>query len=382
MDTEYYIGIMSGTSMDGVDVALVACTPDKARLVAADCYPMPADLRTALIALCQEKLIGLQTLGELDHRLGKLFAEAVDALLAKNDMTAAQICAIGSHGQTVFHAPTGQYPFTLQIGDANLIAAHTGITTVADFRRKDMAWGGQGAPLVPAFHRALFADDTRNKVILNIGGISNITALLPGQPVTGYDTGPGNLLLDAWVMQHLGQHYDKDAAWARTGKIDSLLLEQWLADDYFSLPAPKSTGRELFNPDWLAQQLQGHTVSAQDVQATLVAFTAVSIAQSLQTLPLAPGLPCELLVCGGGAKNPLIMQQLAAHLPDWSVGSTDNAGINGDYLEAMAFAWLAHQRMHALPGNLAAVTGARREIALGAIYPADGHFSDDRKKEL
>ena len=372
--TEYYIGVMSGTSLDGIDLALVDFakkTPHfLPQLVAAEMQPMPQNLRRQLSDLLRSGKTDLQQLGELDHRLGLLYAQSINQFLAKHQLNAAQIQAIGCHGQTIWHAPQGSYPFTMQIGDANLIAAHTQITTIADFRRKDMAYGGQGAPLVPAFHQALFARDDRMTVVLNIGGISNISQLIPEMPVIGYDTGPGNALLDSWIEKQLGEPYDRDAQWAKTGKIHTALLSELLKEPYFELPPPKSTGRELFNLAWLDKKLQHFSaILPQDVQATLLEFTAQCNAQVLCRIGEQCELPKVLMVCGGGAKNPLLMQRLTLLLPDWHVATTSEFGLDADYVEAAAFAWLAYQRMHNLSGNLPSVTGAKSAVSLGVIYP-------------
>nr|VUD30682.1 anhydro-N-acetylmuramic acid kinase [Raoultella sp. NCTC 9187] len=262
----------------------------------------------------------------------------------------------------------GDAPNTLQIGDNNQIAAHTGITVVGDFRRRDMALGGQGAPLVPAFHHALLAHPVERRMVLNIGGIANLSLLAPGLPVRGYDTGPGNMLMDAWIWRQCGKPYDKDAQWASEGKVLLPLLQEMLSDPWFALPAPKSTGREYFNYGWLARHLARYPgVSAQDVQTTLTELTAVTIAEQVL---LSGG--CErLLVCGGGARNPLLMARLAALLPGTEVSTTDAAGISGDDMEALAFAWLAWRTISGLPGNLPSVTGASEASILGAIFPAN-----------
>ncbi|MFU2089669.1 anhydro-N-acetylmuramic acid kinase [Avibacterium endocarditidis] len=372
MQPHYYLGVMSGTSLDGVDLALMDFSTQPVQVIATDFVPMPQHLRQNLTALCQQGQGTLQQIGELDHQLGVLYAESINQFLAKHSLSAEQIQAVGCHGQTIWHAPQGQSPFTWQLGDANIIAARTDITTVADFRRKDMAYGGQGAPLVPAFHHNVFADPTRNTVVLNIGGISNISVLIPNQPVLGYDTGVGNALLDSWIAKHQGKSYDKNGEWAKTGQSNPALLQDLLADPYFSLPAPKSTGRELFNLAWLEKTLQKHTaLSPQDVQATLAEFTAQCTAQDLQHLSQHNTLPCLLLVCGGGAKNPVIMAHLQRLLPHWQIATTTDYGLDADYLEAAAFAWLAYRRMENLPSNEPSVTGASRAVSLGVIYPKD-----------
>ncbi len=363
-----YIGVMSGTSMDGVDIALVDITDGNITSIASDCYPMPTEIKSQLLTLCNSKQTTLQTLGELDHQLGMLYAKSIDQFIKQNHIDKKQVKAIGCHGQTIYHSPNSQHPFTMQIGDANIIAAKTGITTIADFRRKDMAYGGQGAPLVPAFHKAIFLNPSINCVVLNIGGISNISVLIPGQPVIGYDTGPGNVLLDSWINKNLGKNYDKDGLWAKLGKVDQSLLNTLCDENYFQLPAPKSTGRELFNLTWLNQKLSNFNLNAQDIQATLVEFTATTVAHEINKLSINAHLPCQLLVCGGGAKNPLIMKRLSALLPKWEVLTTDVKGVSSDDMEAIAFAWLAYCRMNNIPSNIPEVTGANQAVSLGVIY--------------
>ncbi|MCT8832270.1 anhydro-N-acetylmuramic acid kinase [Glaesserella parasuis] len=369
MVSQNHLGVMSGTSLDGVDLALVdfSQTP---KLIAADFTPMPDTLRVALSQLVKKGETSLQTLGELDHQLALLYADSIQWFLAKHQLNADDIVAVGCHGQTVWHSPKGQYPFTMQIGDMNLLAARTGITTVGDFRRRDMAFGGQGAPLVPAFHQAVFSSPERLTVVLNIGGISNISVLNPNQQTIGYDVGAGNTLLDIWIEKHLGKRYDANGEWARTGKIHSALLALLLDEPFFQLPPPKSTGRELFNLEWLEHKLtQIEPLPAEDVQATLVEFTVQSIVQALRQIENPNAYHSVLLVCGGGAKNPLIMERLQTHLIDWQVSTTTEYGLDVDYVEAAAFAWLAYQRIHNLPANLPSVTGATQEVSLGAIFP-------------
>lgn len=374
MAIERYIGIMSGTSMDGVDTVLVEIEENSIRLMGENSFPMGEDLKQALLDICLGQSTNLQAVGELDHRLGHLFADAVLALLEKTSIPPDSVTAIGSHGQTVFHSPETQYAFTMQLGDANIIAAKTHITTIADFRRKDMAFGGQGAPLVPAFHQQLFSSLDTTRVILNIGGIANITVLTPNQAVTGYDTGPGNMLMDAWIHQHNGSQYDANAKWAKTGTVNKILLERLLDEPYFKQPAPKSTGRELFNLPWLQQKISGLDIPAEDVQATLAEFTAVTITNDIITYQHSEkselSTKQELLVCGGGAHNPLLMARLAARLPEWQVMTTTERGVDSDNMEAMAFAWLAYRTHNNMPGNLPEVTGASGLTSLGAIYPA------------
>ena len=368
MKSGRYIGVMSGTSLDGVDVVLAAIDDKMVAQQASLTWPMPIALKEAVLSICQGQPLTLSQLGQLDTRLGKLFAEAVLALMAQEQLSAKDIVAIGCHGQTIWHEPTGDAPHTLQIGDNNQIAALTGVTVVGDFRRRDIALGGQGAPLVPAFHHALLAHPIERRIVLNVGGIANISLLFPDKPVRGYDTGPGNMLMDAWIWRQLGKPYDKDAQWASGGKVVLPLLQNMLSDPYFAAPAPKSTGREYFNYGWLERQLAIFpALDPRDVETTLVELTAVTISEQVL---LCGG--CErLLVCGGGSRNPLLMARLSALLPGTEVTTTDVAGISGDDMEALAFAWLAWRTLAGLPGNLPSVTGASQASVLGAIYPAN-----------
>ena len=285
----YYLGIMSGTSLDGVDIALIDIQSNQTKLIAADFTPMPANLREKVTALIQSGATTLQALGELDHQFGLLYADCVNTFLHKYQLKPEQIEAIGCHGQTVWHSPKGQFPFTMQIGDMNLLAAKTGITVVGDLRRKDMAFGGQGAPLVPAFHQAVFFDPHWATVMLNIGGISNVSLLIPKQPVIGFDTGAGNTLLDQWIEKHQGKAYDKNGEWAASGQVNPDLLTALLDEDFFQLLPPKSTGRELFNLAWLENKIQKiarktTALLPQDVQATLAEFTVQSIVLALNNI--------------------------------------------------------------------------------------------------
>ena len=370
----YYLGIMSGTSLDGVDIALTDIQFNQTKLIAADFTPMPANLREKVTTLIQSGETTLQALGELDHQFGLLYANCVNIFLHKYQLKPEKIEAIGCHGQTVWHSPKGQFPFTMQIGDMNLLAAKTGITVVGDLRRKDMAFGGQGAPLVPAFHQAVFFDPNWATVVLNIGGISNVSLLIPEQPVIGFDTGTGNTLLDQWIEKHQGKAYDKNGEWAASGQVNSALLAALLDEDFFQLPPPKSTGRELFNLAWLENKIQkiaGKTTALlpQDVQATLAEFTVQSIVLSINNIQTT--LPCRLLVCGGGAKNQAIMNGLKQALSSWRIQLTTELDLDIDYVEAAAFAWLAYRRMHNLPANLPSVTGATSAVSLGAIFPKE-----------
>lgn len=362
----YYIGLMSGTSMDAVDAALLDFSDSKCILVNNHSHEIPTKLIRQLQALIQNESFNIKTLGTLDVELGKLFAAAVKQLLSKTNTGTDEIAAIGSHGQTAFHAPDSTPPFTLQIGDPNTISHITGITTVADFRRRDIAAGGQGAPLAPAFHNNVFRSCEKNRIILNIGGIANITALSAdnSQPVLGFDTGPGNCLLDSWIAQHLDQRFDKDGAWGAAGTINSELLETLLQDDYFSLAAPKTTGREYFNLHWLNQhKLEDEP---QNIQATLAQLTIESISRAIENhTPDAD----EVYVCGGGAFNPLLMQGLNKRLSNKKLATTAELGITPEWVEAAAFAWLAKQTMENRTSSICSVTGANESVILGGIYP-------------
>lgn len=368
--SDYYIGLMSGTSLDGIDAALVTFSHGRIRLVDFVYQPFNAELKTAIQQLSNPKTtLTLLDYGVLDSRLGHLFASAVLALLAKTELPSQAICAIGSHGQTVYHAPDNPWPFTLQIGDPNIIAEVTGITTIADFRRRDIAANGQGAPLVPAFHRAVFSHPQISRCIVNIGGIANITVLSnqANASVIGFDTGPGNTLMDQWISHHQPYDYDVKGRWASSGTIQAELLQRFIQDDYFQLTAPKSTGKEYFSLAWLEQHVGLDDFRPEDIQASLCELTAWSISQAVQAY--APTCQ-ELLVCGGGVHNDFLMTLIRQkmHCP---VLSTDVYGIHPDYVEAMAFAWLARQTHHKLTGNLKEVTGASQEVILGGVYAGE-----------
>jgi len=372
---ELYVGMMSGTSVDGIDAVVASVGVNGTNLVASYDHPIPAQLRQQILSICTNQHTTIREVGLVDHKLGRLYASAVNQLLKQADLQPEQITAIGNHGQTVFHEPTGASPFTMQLGDANLIAALTGIDTIADFRRIDMAMGGQGAPLTPAFHQHLFKQRDSTTAIVNIGGIANITVIpareQTNNQVTGFDTGPGNTLMDAWCEKHTGQKYDENGSWAQSGQTNDILLNQFMSDPYLQKPYPKSTGREHYNLQWLTRKIekqQKDFLPAQDIQRTLCEFTALSITQQVQTFK--HGKDSELLVCGGGASNPLLMKRIQLHLKDWVVVPTSARGIPGDYMEAMAFAWLAHQRVHNQPSSLPSVTGANSRASLGVFYPA------------
>jgi len=366
---DYFIGLISGTSSDGVDAVLIEFTLAP-RLLASHFLAYPDTLRVEILEFSTGHYRGdaVDQLGRLDHSLGNLFADAALALVKNAGIAAADVRAIGSHGQTVRHRPHNKEPFTLQIADPNIIAACTGITTVADFRRRDLALGGEGAPLVPAFHRAAFADRGETRAVINIGGIANIT-LLPTADgtVSGFDTGPGNVLMDSWSREHLHKPHDENGAFAATGKVHAALLADLLNDEYFRRPPPKSTGREYFNGTWLKPRLARHKLPAADVMATLCELTARSVADAV--MGCKPRV-ARVLLCGGGTRNRTLLQRLVVLLQDCRLGSTADFGVPPDWVEAAAFAWLARETLAGRPGNLPAVTGASRPAVLGCIYPA------------
>jgi len=363
-----FIGLISGTSLDGVDAALVAFEADKPSLHTAHHTPYPENLLSELRSLCLPGENEIDRLGELDRRTALVFAEAVHQLLAKAGVGSEQITAIGSHGQTVRHRPAANHPFTLQIGDPNTLAELTGITVIGDFRRRDMAAGGEGAPLVPAFHQAVFRIAGKRRVVLNLGGIANITCLpsRPDEEVIGYDTGPASTLLDAWIHRHRGASFDDRGDWARSGRLQTALLERMLDDPYFAQPSPKSTGPEHFNLAWLESLLPVDALAPEDIQRTLIELTARTAANAILHEGYDQG---EVLVCGGGTHNTYLLERLQRNLPDARVCSTADQGLDPDWIEAMAFAWLAKRTLSGLSGNLPSVTGARKAVPLGAIFP-------------
>lgn len=364
---ELLVGLMSGTSLDGVDAVLAKFEAGRVECLASHYAPYEASIRAEVLALhgtCENEL---HRAALLANRLARVYADAVTALLAKvshGDAPAKAIRAIGCHGQTIRHMPGQGY--TLQLNNPALLAEMTGIDVVADFRSRDIAAGGQGAPLVPAFHDAMFRSTAKHRVILNIGGIANLTDLAPGRATTGFDCGPGNMLLDGWIQRHLGLPFDQDGSWAQQGRRLPELHARLLDHPFLALPPPKSCGREQFNLDWLDMQLDGKE-KPEDVQATLTAFTAATIADAIGR---HCGQPDELYVCGGGAGNVALMTTLRDRLPQWRVDTTDALGLAPNRVEATAFAWLAWRTLHRQPGNLPAVTGASGPRVLGAIYPA------------
>lgn len=362
---QLYIGIMSGTSLDGVDVALCQFEANDCDIIATHFLAYPAELKLSLLALHASQPNELESALLLGNKLAYLYADAVKNMLATAKVNADQIAAIGCHGQTIRHRP--ELGFTLQIGNNALLAEQTNITVVGDFRSRDIAASGQGAPLVPAFHKAIFGSNTLNRAIINIGGIANITYLNKNGDVLGFDSGPGNMLLDAWAKLKLDQDFDADGAWASTGVVHESMLNNMLAEPYFALPPPKSTGRDLFNDAWLKQYILYPHTCPQDIARTLVELSANTICQALNRFCVDVD---EVYLCGGGARNGLLVGTIKAMLKDTPLLNTDALGIGVDWLEAAAFAWLAKQTLEGKTSNLPAVTGAKGLRILGAIYPA------------
>lgn len=366
-----YIGLMSGTSLDGIDATVVRFQDEQVTVLESMCSPLPSNLTDEIKALINPSTNEINRLTTLDVQLGHYVADVVKQLINKTNIKKEDIVAIGSHGQTIRHSPTAEHPSTLQITDPNIIAEVTGITTVADFRRRDMAAGGQGAPLVPAFHEQIFRDTKKNRVILNLGGIANIT-ILPADkniPVTGFDTGPANTLMNHWTQQHQNKSFDENGEWASSGKVNESFLERLLDDDYFKLAPPKSTGTEYFNATWLADKLSVFPLlTAEDVQASLTTLTAKTISNAINQYATKIAGVDEVIVCGGGVHNDFMLQQLSQGLPNSEINSSIKYGLDPDYIEATAFAWLAKQTMEHKSGNLPAVTGAKHEVILGGIY--------------
>lgn len=379
----YYVGLISGTSMDGIDAVVVSIDATDADSAAAK----PAGSGIELLAgetvafggaladaLGQAKdqaendpegFMASDFRHELDHALGDAFAQAALMIVEKSRLSRSQITAIGCHGQTVIHQPNANPPVSLQLGDCDGIATQTGWLTVGQFRQADLAAGGQGAPLAPLLHVALFAHPTKRRGILNLGGIANLTLLGPDEPVLGFDTGPANVFLDLWCRQHTRQSFDANGQWAGSGQVHPPLLESFLEDPYFALPSPKSTGIEYFGQGWLNNQLQGfESLPPEDVQATLSELTATSVVRAIEPF----GSLDQLIVCGGGAHNADLMARLKRQLPGSAVSITDQWGIDSDYVEAMLFAWLAHERLADRPLDTRSITGAERPVLLGTPH--------------
>lgn len=361
------LGILSGTSVDAIDIALVDWQSQSTRLIAFDEFEWPKHIQTRLMALPESPLVSLAQLGELNTAVGEVFAQCIQTFLRKQQIDASTISVIGSHGQTLWHQPLGEHPFSLQIGHAAVIAKLTGIAVAADFRMDDVALDGQGAPLAPAFHEVLFANANESVGVLNLGGIANITLLRPTQPIIGFDTGPANTLLDAWYRQHHRDcAYDMAGNWAASAPVDDALLTQLLTHPYFKQPLPKSTGREDFSLQWLNEQLTGFThLSAAQVQSTLMQLTVQSIARIVnQTLSNGS----LIWLAGGGVMNDELMKRLTYALPDYRILPTEQAGYPSAAIEAMLFAWLGKQRFQAHAVNLTSITGSKKPAILGGLW--------------
>ena len=356
MKKEHYIGIMSGTSMDGIDVVLCQINKSECHLIHATEYPFPINLKETLLQTINGKTT-LAQIGRLHIELAELFSDAVNSLLNTYEIDPKTVVAIGSHGQTLWHEPNGEYPFSMQLGDPSTLTTRTRIPVVADFRAKDIALGGQGAPLAPSFHQFLFQDISESIAVVNIGGMANIT--IPGTQLIGYDTGPGNVLMDLWCQAQTGEMYDKDGSWARKGDINFTLLEKMLKDSYFHQSHPKSTGREKFNEKWITHFIGKESLKSEDVQRTLLELTAFTISNELLRFQRDIAV-----LSGGGAKNSFLVERIKAVMPNITVIIAENA----DMLEAMMMAWLAYKRIHNEYINLKDVTGARENGILGGVY--------------
>ena len=381
MPRRLYLGLISGTSVDTVDAALASFGPGFAdvRVVHAHGHPIPPRLRRDLLQAAAKARTTLARIARLDVEVGHLFADAALSAIRGAGLDRADVAAVGSHGQTVRHDPEGRWPSTTQIGDPNVIAQRTGITTVADFRRRDVAAGGQGAPLAPVFHQRVMSHPSRRRAIVNLGGIANVSLLdpagAPGSGPLGFDCGPANGLLDAWARRHLDAPLDQDGDWAASGVVHDPLLARMLADPYFSQPAPKSTGRGYFDEGWIDRQTRsvGEPVAPADVQRTLCELCAATVAGSIEGY--GPETT-EAYLCGGGVHNRTLVERLSARLAPRTVGRTDVLGIPADYVEAAAFAWLAKRTLDGASGNLPSVTGASEAVVLGGIHP--GRVRPDR----
>lgn len=368
---EFYMGLISGTSMDGADAALVQFEKEGCRVVAGHSLAFPPDLYETVSGLVAQPMsvASLDQIGELETRLGHFFADAALELLEREGVAASSVTAIGSHGQNIRHCPDLAQSFTWQLGDPNVIVARTGITTVADFRRRDVALGGQGAPLMPAFHKAVFSSPTEDRAVVNLGGMANVTILPREGDVLGFDTGPGNALMDIWSQAKRRKPFDEDGDWAAQGRVHAGLLERFLDDPFFRKAPPKSTGREYFNKRWIENGLLEMTnwPSAEDIQATLLELTARTVSE---VIAAAAPKTRRVLLCGGGVRNRRLFERLGGLMSERIVERAEEQGLASDWVEAAGFAWLARQTMNGRPGNLTAVTGARRPAILGGIYRA------------
>ncbi len=364
-----FVGSISGTSIDGLDIALVEID-DSLLIKSSHTREFPNVLRNALINLTSPHENDVERASKVHRQLGTFIGESVLLFLQDEGIEKEDVIAIGSHGQTIRHAPDDEFPYSVQVGDGSCIAEVTGIDTIVDFRNRDIAAGGSGAPLAPIFHEVLFRDEKQNRIILNLGGIANITVIHaePSQPILGFDTGPANVLMDAWTSSCLKKRYDENGEWAATGKISETLLHTMLNHQWFQRPMPKSTGRELFNIEFILQAVGVLNVKEEDVQATLCELSVQTIASAIR---LVCKKPQEIVVCGGGRLNAYLMQRLQSSLSPAVVVACDELGVDGDGLEAAAFAYLAYLFIERRHGNLPSVTGARGARILGSLYPAN-----------
>ena len=358
-----YIGVMSGTSLDAIDVALCDIDENSCRLIASLSYPFDRGLKEEILNVIYGETT-LKQIGKIDTHLGIEYSKAINLLLEEQNLNPREIKAIGLHGQTVWHEPRGEFPFSMQLGNPSLVAVRCGISVVSDFRQKDIAVGGEGAPFAPAFHRELFSHIEKCAVV-NIGGMANITLFFP--TIIGYDCGCGNVLMDLWINEVKGKNYDHNGEWAKSGKVNLKLLDSMLNDDYFKLKYPKSTGREYFNKDFLIKYLKPFDkIPDRDIQATLLELTVRVIADEIKKFDIE-----NLLVSGGGAKNIYLLERLKSNLPDVNVDTTDNYGVSSDSMEAMIFAWFAYKRLKNEAIDLKTVTGATKNTILGGIYASN-----------
>ena len=364
---EIFIGLMSGTSLDGIDIAIVDFDSKPPKVLLSETHPYTTAIKSRIRKITLDKAASIDSLCQLDIELGHAYAAVVNQSLEKAGLNCAQIQAIGNHGQTIRHCPDATFPYTLQSGDPNTLAIETGITTIADFRGIDIALGGQGAPLAPAFHQFIFSSPTTDRAIINIGGIANVTYLPsnPTEQIMGFDTGPGNTLSDYWIDLHKNLAYDDAGQWAKSGSvINELLIEMTERESFFKLAAPKSTGTDYFNSSWLSA-FSVDNYAPNDIQATLLELTALSIADSISGLP---NFPAECFICGGGARNIYLIERIQKLIPKSLVQTTEQLDIDPDYVEAIAFAWLAKRRVDGESGNIPSSTHASRQGILGGIY--------------
>ena len=361
------LGLMAGTSADGIDAALVDCSSTPPKVIGTYLRQYPPELRSRILNTAHADYVNLDDFFQLDQLIAEELSTAAIELLSQEKCSAKKVIAIGSHGQTVRHRPNPPQHFTVQLGNPNIIVARTGIDVVTDFRRADMAMGGQGAPLAPLFHDKLLREKRRNIVVLNLGGIANITVLSDDFPTLGFDTGPANSLMDLWISQKKDLSYDKSGIWAASGTVNEALLASMLSDAYFKQPPPKSTGREYFSEKWLARHLLATDLPDNDVQATLCELTATTIAHAIKK---ACSSVDQIIFCGGGHKNEELLRRLQVHFPKTVIESRFNKGIDPDFLEAILFAWLAHRHLQRLPGSMPSITGCAMPLISGCLYPS------------